>query len=63
MQLNLTQKILNAHIEDQNPTFATPVEVKIDQTLTQDATGTMAYIQLEAMGVDQDKNRIISLLC
>ena len=58
MQLNLTQKILNAHIEDQNPTFATPVEVKIDQTLTQDATGTMAYIQLEAMGVDQVKTEL-----
>ena len=58
MQLNLTQKILNAHIEDQNPTFPTPVEVKIDQTLTQDATGTMAYIQLEAMGVDQVKTEL-----
>lgn len=58
MQLNLTQKILNAHIGDQNPTPATPVEVKIDQTLTQDATGTMAYIQLEAMGVDQVKTEL-----
>ena len=30
-----------------------PIAIKIDQTLTQDATGTMAYLQLEAMGVDQ----------
>lgn len=58
MQLNLTQKILSAHIANQNPTPATPVEVKIDQTLTQDATGTMAYIQLEAMGVDQVKTEL-----
>ncbi|MGM9961193.1 MAG: aconitate hydratase [Allobaculum sp.] len=58
MKKNLTQKILDAHIADQTHTPGTPVEVKIDQTLTQDATGTMAYIQLEAMGVDQVKTEL-----
>lgn len=35
-----------------------PIAIKIDQTLTQDATGTMAYLQLEAMGVDQVKTEL-----
>ncbi len=58
MAKNLTQKILDAHILKGQPIPGQPVEVKIDQTLTQDATGTMAYIQLEAMGVDQVKTEL-----
>ncbi|MBD5423796.1 MAG: aconitate hydratase [Allobaculum sp.] len=58
MAKNLTQKILDAHILNGQPIAGQPVEVKIDQTLTQDATGTMAYIQLEAMGVDQVKTEL-----
>ena len=58
MAKNLTQKILDAHILNGQPLAGQPVEVKIDQTLTQDATGTMAYIQLEAMGVDQVKTEL-----
>lgn len=58
MAKNLTQKILDAHILNGQPMAGQPVEVKIDQTLTQDATGTMAYIQLEAMGVDQVKTEL-----
>ena len=42
MAKNLTQKILDAHILNGQPIAGQPVEVKIDQTLTQDATGTMA---------------------
>lgn len=52
---NLTQKILEAHLVSGEPQPGTPVGLHIDQTLTQDATGTMAYMQLEAMGVDQVK--------
>lgn len=52
---NLTQKILDSHLVSGNPVPGTPVGLHIDQTLTQDATGTMAYMQLEAMGVDQVK--------
>lgn len=58
MKKNLTQKILDAHLLAGEPTAGTPVDLKIDQTLTQDATGTMAYIQLEAMGVDQVKTEL-----
>lgn len=58
MPKNLTQKILDAHIVQGEPLAGTPVQLKMDQTLTQDATGTMAYIQLEAMGVDQVKTEL-----
>lgn len=58
MPKNLTQKILDAHIQSGHKIPSSPVDVKIDQTLTQDATGTMAYIQLEAMGVDQVKTEL-----
>ncbi len=58
MPKNLTQKILDAHIQSGDKVPGSPVDVKIDQTLTQDATGTMAYIQLEAMGVDQVKTEL-----
>lgn len=58
MPKNLTQKILDAHIVEGMPVAGSPVELKMDQTLTQDATGTMAYIQLEAMGVDQVKTEL-----
>lgn len=58
MPKNLTQKILDAHILEGEPAAGNPVQLKMDQTLTQDATGTMAYIQLEAMGVDQVKTEL-----
>lgn len=58
MPKTLTQKILDDHILNGLPEAGNPVELKIDQTLTQDATGTMAYIQLEAMGVDQVKTEL-----
>jgi aconitate hydratase len=58
MKKNLTQKILDAHIVEGEPVKGNPVELKMDQTLTQDATGTMAYMQLEAMGVDQVKTEL-----
>lgn len=52
---NLTRKIIRAHLVKGEMTKGSPIEIKMDQTLTQDATGTMAYMQLEAMGVDQVK--------
>ena len=55
MGLTLTEKILNAHIVDGVPEKGTEVGLKIDQTLTQDATGTMAYLEFEAMGVPRVK--------
>lgn len=52
---NVTQKVLDAHILSGDAVPGKPAEIRMDQTLTQDATGTMAYMQLEAMGVDQVK--------
>ncbi len=53
MGLTIAQKILNAHIVDGEMIPGSEIGLKIDQTLTQDATGTMAYLEFEAMGVDQ----------
>ena len=50
---NLTEKIIRRHLTQGDVVSGEPIAITIDQTLTQDATGTMAYLQLEAMGVDQ----------
>lgn len=55
MKKTLTRKILEDHFLSGSQEPGRPAELRIDQTLTQDATGTMAYMQLEAMGVDQVK--------
>ena len=55
MGLTLTEKILRAHIVDGEPVKGTEIGLRIDQTLTQDATGTMAYLEFEAMGVPRVK--------
>ena len=47
----LIQKILDNHIVSGSKVTGEPIAIRIDQTLTQDATGTMAYLELEAMGV------------
>ena len=54
----LVQKIISAHLAEGNPVPGQPVMIRIDQTLTQDATGTMAYLELEAMGVDKVKTEL-----
>ena len=55
MGFTIAEKILKNHIVDGQMVKGTEIGVKIDQTLTQDATGTMAYLEFEAMGVDQVK--------
>lgn len=55
MGQTLTEKILNAHIVDGKPEKGSEIGIRIDQTLTQDATGTMAYLEFEAMGVKRVK--------
>ena len=52
---NLVYKILKSHIVEGELKVGEPVALKIDKTLTQDSTGTMAYLQLEAMGIDRVK--------
>lgn len=55
MGLTLTEKILKAHIVDGEFVKGTEIGIKIDQTLTQDATGTMAYLEFEAIGIPRVK--------
>lgn len=55
MGMTIAEKILKAHLVDGEMVKGQEIGLKIDQTLTQDATGTMAYLQFEAMGVDQVK--------
>lgn len=51
MGLTLTEKIFKAHLVDGEFVKGQEIGIRIDQTLTQDATGTMAYLEYEAMGV------------
>jgi len=53
MGKTLTEKILEQHLVEGKLERGTEIAIKIDQTLTQDATGTMAYLQFEAMGVSR----------
>lgn len=55
MGLTLTEKILKNHLVDGEFVKGQEIGIKIDQTLTQDATGTMAYLEFEAMGVPRVK--------
>ncbi|MFH1520670.1 MAG: aconitate hydratase [Candidatus Micrarchaeota archaeon] len=49
--VSLTEKIIKTHINEGEMTVGQEIAVKIDQTLTQDATGTMAFLEFEAMGL------------
>ncbi|RDH85829.1 MAG: aconitate hydratase [endosymbiont of Escarpia spicata] len=55
--LNLTEKILLDHLVDGNelPAPGTVIKIRVDEAFTQDATGTMCMLQLEAMGVNRVK--------
>jgi aconitate hydratase len=55
---NVAQKLIDSHLVSGEPRQGTEVNIRIDQTLTQDATGTMAYLQFEAMGVPRVKTRL-----
>ena len=55
--MNLTQKILADHLISGELTPGEEISIRIDQTLTQDSTGTMAYLQFEAMGIGRVKTR------
>lgn len=54
---NLVYKILKSHLIEGTIDIGKEIGIKIDRTLTQDSTGTMAYLQLEAMGIDRVKTK------
>lgn len=53
MPLSLTEKIIKMHLREGNMDQGEEIGIVIDQTLTQDATGTLAYLQWEAIGLDR----------
>ncbi len=57
MGLNLAQKIIKEHLVSGEMIAGTEISIKIDQTLTQDSTGTMAYLQFEAIGIPRVKTK------
>jgi aconitate hydratase len=58
MGKTITEKILTNHIVEGRPEKGKEIGIRIDQTLTQDATGTMAYLQFEAMNVPRVKTEL-----
>src|SRR5512136_17701 len=58
MGKNVVQKVLEPHIVEGRWETGKEIGIRIDQTLTQDATGTMAYLQLEAMGVPRVRTEL-----
>src|SRR5690606_18695540 len=58
MQLNITKKLIQSHIVSGEMKPGTEIGLKIDQTITQDATGTMVMLELEAMGIDRAKTEV-----
>ncbi|MBQ0135540.1 MAG: aconitate hydratase [Oscillospiraceae bacterium] len=58
MGQTLSQKIISNHLVTGEMKAGNEIGIRIDQTLTQDATGTMAYLELEAMGIDRVKTEL-----
>ncbi|MBQ2740696.1 MAG: aconitate hydratase [Clostridia bacterium] len=58
MGYTIAQKIIKSHLVSGEMQVGAEIGLKIDQTLTQDATGTMAYLQFEAMGIDRVKTEL-----
>ncbi len=56
--MNLTYKLISSHLVSGDLVPGSEIALKIDQTLTQDATGTMAYLQFERMGADRVKTEL-----
>lgn len=58
MAENLTRRIIKSHLVSGDMAAGSEIAVKIDQTLTQDATGTMAYLQFESIGIPKAKTEL-----
>ncbi len=55
--MNIAQKLISGHLVHGDLTPGGEIAIRIDQTLTQDSTGTMAYLQFEAMGIERVKTK------
>ena len=55
MGMTIAEKIIKSHLVSGEMVKGTDIGLRIDQTLTQDATGTMAYLEFEAMGIPRVK--------
>ncbi len=58
MGLTVTEKIIAEHLVEGEMVPGSPIAIRIDQTLTQDATGTMAYLEFEAIGIPRVKTEL-----
>ncbi len=58
MGKNIAQKVLKEHLVEGRLVAGKEIAIRIDQTLTQDATGTMAYLQFESMGIPRVKTKL-----
>ena len=58
MKQNITRKILQSHLVEGKMIAGEEISIKIDQTLTQDATGTMAYLAFEALGIPKVRTEV-----
>lgn len=58
MPMNVAQKLIQSHLLDGQMIAGQEISLKIDQTLCQDATGTLVMLELEAMGVDRVKTEL-----
>ena len=58
MPLNVTQKLIKEHLLSGDMIPGTEIGLRIDQTLTQDATGTKVILELKAMGLERVKTEV-----
>ena len=58
MGLTIAQKIIKSHLVSGDMTPGSEIALRIDQTLTQDATGTMAYLEFEAIGIPRVRTEL-----
>src|SRR5438445_5039799 len=58
MAMNVAQKLIQSHLLEGEMIFGQEIALKIDQTLCQDATGTLVMLELEAMGIDRVKTEV-----
>jgi len=58
MQLNVARKLIQSHLLEGEMVSGQEIGIRIDQTLTQDATGTLVMLELEAMGLERIKTEL-----